>query len=187
MNSLSSCDATLFKYKYEKKQELLDHFKGKRGLDHQGYGNGAAYFGFTGYENLFSNPYAFKHAIPVAYPVHKLVPIPHPIPVHVERPIPIPVPYHLGKALGEYSSSAYEDALANYVSITQDQHYQPQTQYNPYTQRQMAAPVYEQNCHPYCDINLPEGSSPVPLISKEKRLLREKKKKVQKLDEVAEE
>lgn len=73
----------------------------------------------------------------------------------------IPVPVHLGKALGEYAPSAYDAALAHYMSL----HHHQQTR------AQYVAPVYEQGeCHPYCDINLPQGSSPVPLITKEQRL-----------------
>lgn len=209
--TISSTNATLFKYKIDKKQELLDHLKKKqRSLSHTGYDDhqhqipaNGGYFGFsTGYENLFGShsPYAaFKHAYPVAYHVPKLVPIPHPVPVTVERPVAIPVPIHFGH-------SAYDTALANYAVITQHQqnqhhinngHYQLSGgygQYNGhYNQQQQqhqghygggyGAAVYEQDCHPYCDINLPQGSSPVPLISKEKRMKKKENKQEKKMDQ----
>lgn len=158
-------NATWFKFKEERKPDLYSHWKGTRALDHSKYTHHGPYFGFTGFEHFFHGSpsnYAFKHAIPVAYAVPKLIHVPHPVPVTVERPVPIPVPFHVGKALGEYGPTAYDSALANYMSITQPQHHQS---------RQYGAPVYEHSdCHPYCDINLPQGSSPVPLITKEKRL-----------------
>lgn len=196
---LSVGSATLFKYKYEKKQELLDHLKGKRALSHgYDYSNlgqftNGGYFGFTDYEALF------KHAFPLPYPVAKAVPIqiatipyPHPVPVPITKTITIPVPFPqhlLGKSLGDYGlSSAYDAAYANYAAISQQhQQYQQQVhngqhhQHYPYHHHHHSAPVYEQDCHPYCDINLPQGSSPVPLTARS-----EKKMKADKVDKVDE-
>lgn len=182
--------ATFFNYKYDKKQELLDHFKGSRNVDNNanGYGkfHNGGFFGFTGYENLF------RHAYPLAYHhVPKVVAIPHPVPVTVERPIPIPVPVHVGRALGEYSPPGYETALANYAAIMQQPHSSSYPQHHHSQQRQpqqfyhSSGTGYDHQqaqCHPYCDINLPQGSSPVPLISKEKRMLRLRKKQKKSTD-----
>lgn len=198
MIAISSAEGTLFKYKYEKKQDLINHLKGNRALS-QGYDNtklaqfgtgSGGYFGFPGYD--LGQIFAFKQTIPVPYPVpiSNPIPIPHPvpfpitktIPVTVDRPYAVPIPaYHFAKAFnggGDYGLSAYEAALANYASLHQQNHYANhyQNHHNHHGPHSHSPATYEPDCHPYCDINLPQGSSPVPLTMKVKELMPKQEK-----------